>query len=191
MGGGGGGGGRVGRGQGGCDRRIEVFGKIHNKKNFFLGGGGETGGVRWGGLWGQGGCERRIGGWGGGRGGGGGGRGLVGGEGGSGCWVGGGGGVWLGGQDGYERRIEVFVKIHKKKIRGGGGMGRTGSQVGVLYKKVLYIIKKMKKCGGGGSREGSGGGGVRVDVNEKLKFCENSKIKLGWGGSCWRGSGWM
>ena len=39
-----------------------------------------------------------------------------------------------GGQDGCERRIEVFVKI-KKKI--------------------------------GGSK---GGGGVRVDVNEELKF---------------------
>ena len=45
-------------------------------------------------------------------------------------------------------------------------MGRTGSQVGVLYKKVLYIIKKMKKCGGGvrrgqvgGLRWGGGWGG--------------------------------
>ena len=41
MGGGGGrlGGGR-GRGQGGCERRIEVFVKIPKKKFFFLGGGG-------------------------------------------------------------------------------------------------------------------------------------------------------
>ena len=33
-------------------------------------------------------------------------------------------------------------------------------------------IKKKKKIGGGGSgrREGSGLGGVRVDVNEELKF---------------------
>ena len=36
------GGGR-GRGQGGCERRIEVFVKIE-KKNFFLGGGGVGGG---------------------------------------------------------------------------------------------------------------------------------------------------
>ena len=45
MGGGGwwGGGGR-GRGQGGCERGIEVFVKIQ-KKNFFLGGGGVGGGV--------------------------------------------------------------------------------------------------------------------------------------------------
>ena len=42
------------------------------------------------------------------------------------------------GQGGCERRIEVFVKIQKKKI-GGGGLVR-------------------------------GGGGVRVDVNEELKF---------------------
>ena len=42
MGGGGSVGGR-GRGQGGCERRIEVFVKIQKKKNW--GGGG----VRWGG----------------------------------------------------------------------------------------------------------------------------------------------
>ena len=52
-----------------------------------------------------------------------------------------GGGVGLGGQSGCERRIEVFVKI-QKKIGGGGGGGSVG---GV-------------------------GGGVRVDVNEELKF---------------------
>ena len=38
-----------------------------------------------------------------------------------------------------ERRIEVFVKIKKKKLEGGGGV-----------------------CGKGG--------GVRLDVNEELKF---------------------
>ena len=53
-----------------------------------------------------------------------------------------GGGVRVGGgQGGCERRIEVFVKIQKKKILGGGG-GVLGGQVG----------------------------GVRVDVNEELKF---------------------
>ena len=40
------------------------------------------------------------------------------------------------GQGGCERRIEVFVKIQKKKKLGGGGVG----------------------------------GGVRMDVNEELKF---------------------
>ena len=50
----------------------------------------------------------------------------------------------LGGQGGCERRIEVLVKIQKKKISGGGGGGVGG---------------------------GSGSGwGVRVDVNEELKF---------------------
>ena len=56
-----------------------------------------------------------------------------------------GGGVGVGGQSGCERRIEVFVKIQKKKFfLGGGGVG-------------------------GGSVGGSGSG-VRVDVNEDLKF---------------------
>ena len=55
-----------------------------------------------------------------------------------------GGGVGLGGQGGCERRIEVLGKIHKKKIRGGVGRGGSGG--------------------------GSGWWGVRVDVNEELKF---------------------
>ena len=57
--------------------------------------------------------------------------------------VGGGGGRWgvgVGGQSGCERRIEVFVKIQKEKKFWRGG-------------------------GGWGS-----GWGVRVDVNEELKF---------------------
>ena len=45
-----------------------------------------------------------------------------------------------GSQGGCEQRIEVFVKIQKKKLGGPGG--------------------------GGGGRVG----GVRVDVNEELKF---------------------
>ena len=67
--------------------------------------------------------------------------------GGGGRWggVGWGGGVGggLGGQSGCERRIEVFVKIQKKKFFLGGRGGRWGGGVG---------------------------GGVRVDVNEELKF---------------------
>ena len=50
----------------------------------------------------------------------------------------------MGGQSGCERRIEVFVKIQKKKKLGGGGSGGVGW--------------------------GGVGGGVRVDVNEELKF---------------------
>ena len=43
--------------------------------------------------------------------------------------VGGGVGVGLGGQSGCERRIEVFVKIQKKKFFFGGG-GRWGGRCG-------------------------------------------------------------
>ena len=49
----------------------------------------------------------------------------------------------FGGQGGCERRTEVFEKIHKKKS-GGGGWG-------------WWVF-------------GWGGGGVRIDVNEELKF---------------------
>ena len=53
-----------GRGQGGCERRIEVFVKIQKKIIFFWGGGlggrGVSGRGRVGVGGGQGGCERRI-----------------------------------------------------------------------------------------------------------------------------------
>ena len=49
----------------------------------------------------------------------------------------------MGGQSGCERRIEVFVKIQKKNLGGGGRGGGWGS---------------------------GSGWGVRVDVNEELKF---------------------
>ena len=73
---------------------------------------------------------------------------------GEGCRFGGGAGVFGlgGGQDGCKRRIEVFVKIHKN----GGGVG----------------------SGGGGYRVG----GVRVDVNEELKFLRKFKKKMGGSG---------
>ena len=57
--------------------------------------------------------------------------------------MGSGRGVGMGGQGGCEQRIEVFVKIKKKPLFWGGGWV-GGGQVG--------------------------GGGVRVDVNEELKF---------------------
>ena len=58
----------------------------------------------------------------------------------------GGGGGGRGCQGGCERRIEVFCENSKKKNWGGGGVGLEG--VGLV----------------------GGGGGVRVDVNEELKF---------------------
>ena len=53
-----------------------------------------------------------------------------------------------GSQGGCDRRIESFGKIHKKKKIGGGGGVGVGSV-------------------GGGS---GWCGGVRVDVNQELKF---------------------
>ena len=57
-----------------------------------------------------------------------------------------GAGAGWGGQGGCDRRIEVFGKIYKRNSVGGSGGVRSG--------------------GGGGS----GWWGVRVDVNEELKF---------------------
>ena len=62
-----------------------------------------------------------------------------------------------GGQGGCERRIEVFVKIQKKKIFfwGGGGSGSGwGGQGGCEQRIEVFFF----------------GGGVRMDVNEELKF---------------------
>ena len=88
----------------------------------------------------------------------------------------------MGGQGGCERRIEVFVKIQKKKILGGGGsVGGVGvgggGQSGCERRIEIFVIIQKKKLGGvgevGGESVGGGGGvggGVRVDVNEELKF---------------------
>ena len=58
-----------------------------------------------------------------------------------------GGSGWSGGQDGCERRIEVFVKIQKKKYFFFLGGGLAGGGVG--WGRVW---------------------GVSVDLNEELKF---------------------
>ena len=77
----------------------------------------------------------------------------------------------MGGQGGCERRIEVFGKIHEKNQGGSGG--GSGGGVGLV--------------------------GVRMDVNEKLKFFVKIQKEMGggvsggrgWvGGSGW-GSGWI
>ena len=57
----------------------------------------------------------------------------------------------MGGQSGCERRIEVFVKIQKKKNFFGGGGGWVGGRWG-------------------GGSVGGRVWGVRVDVNKELKF---------------------
>ena len=79
-----------------------------------------------------------------------------------------------GSQDGCEQRIEVFVKIKKKTIWGGGGgwvgLGGGGGQGG-CERRIEVILKiQAKKIGVG---EGGGRGrvwGVRLDVIEELKI---------------------
>ena len=74
------------------------------------------------------------------------------------------------GQGGCEGRIEVFVIIQKKIFLGGGvgggvGVG-LGGQSGCERRIEIFVkIQKKTNLGGGGV-----GGGVRVDVNEELKF---------------------
>ena len=73
--------------------------------------------------------------------------------------------------------IEVFVKIQKKNfflggVGGGWGVGLGDECVDVNEEYFCENLKK-KKIGGGGGGGGSVGGsgwGVRVDVNEELKF---------------------
>ena len=82
----------------------------------------------------------------------------------------------LRGQGGCERRIEVFVKIQKKKIGGvggGGGRGRVGGVRVDVIEELKFLGKFTKKNSrGGGCRLGGRGSGwgIRVDVNEELKF---------------------
>ena len=67
-------------------------------------------------------------------------------------WGGGGGRVGLGGQGGCEQRIEVFVKIQKKKLGGGRGVGLGGGQGECerrfeVFGKIHKKKKKKKKIG--------------------------------------------
>ena len=75
-------------------------------------------------------------------------------------WWGGGRG-W--GQGGCERRIEVFVKIHQKKIFFflGGGRWEGSGWVRVDVNEIEVFVKIQKKIiffWGGGGRGGGGGG---------------------------------
>ena len=85
----------------------------------------------------------------------------------------------MGGQGGFERRIEVFVKIPKKKNGegvwrgGGGGRVRGGGQGGCEQRiEIFGKIHKKDIPGGGG-----GGGSEEVGVR--------------WGVRVGGGSGWM
>ena len=78
----------------------------------------------------------------------------------------------MGGQSGCEQRIEVFVKIQKKKYGGsgggsvgrGGGWGRGRGQGGCERRIEVFVKIQKKNWGGVGGGSGSGWG-VRVDVN--------------------------
>ena len=73
-----------------------------------------------------------------------------------------------GGQGGCERRTEVFVKIQKKInffFGGGGGGGQGGCE-----SRIEVFWKIQKKIGGGEGGPWGGAWGVRMDVNEELKF---------------------
>ena len=74
-----------------------------------------------------------------------------------------GGGVGLGGQSGCERRIEIFVKIQKKKFGGGVGWGRWGGGSGWgqggCERRIEVFVKIQKKHFFWGGRSGGGVGG--------------------------------
>ena len=76
----------------------------------------------------------------------------------------------FGGQGRCEQRSKFFVKIQNKKklgrrVRSGGVRG--GSQGGCEQRIEVFVKIHKKNRGGGWSGVGSG---VRVDVNEELKF---------------------
>ena len=64
----------------------------------------------------------------------------------------------------------------------------------IKKKKILGGVTRVERSGGvvgGRGRVGGGGGGVRVDVNEELKFLCKLKKKWGGQGDGVGGSGWM
>ena len=65
----------------------------------------------------------------------------------------------MGGQSGCERRIEVFLKIPKKKNWGGGrwrGGGRGRGQGGCERRIEVFVKIQKKKNFWGGGRGGRG-----------------------------------
>ena len=77
-----------------------------------------------------------------------------------------------GDQGGCESRIEVFWKI-KKKNSGWGGVGGPGVGLGGqdgCERRIEVFVKIQKKYFFWGGGSGGRDGGVRVDVNEELKF---------------------
>ena len=65
-----------------------------------------------------------------------------------------------GGQGGCDRRIEVFVQIQKKKLGGGDRVGGVRVDVNEELKFFGKFKKKNKKKNWGGGGGGGSGGGV-------------------------------
>ena len=63
-----------------------------------------------------------------------------------------------GGQGGCERRIEVLVKIQKKKWGWGGPVGRGGGFMVDVNEELKFLGKFTKKKIRGGGGWGGGGG---------------------------------
>ena len=77
------------------------------------------------------------------------------------------GGVGFGGgvRVDVNEELKFLGKFQKKKLGGGGGPEEGGGRVGGGQDGCERRIENSKKKWGGGS-----GWGVRVDVNEELKF---------------------
>ena len=73
--------------------------------------------------------------------------------------------------------MKFFVKIQKQNW--GVGSAGTGGQGRCEHRSEVFCENSKKN--GEGRVRGSGGGGVRVDVNEELKFFRKLKKSLGVG----------
>ena len=69
---------------------------------------------------------------------------------------------------------------------GRGGLGPGGGPGG-CERRIEVFVKIKKNCGGVGGRGSGPGWGVKVDLNEELKFLRKFKKKIFfffWGGRC-------
>ena len=91
----------------------------------------------------------------------------------------GGGGGWGGGgvRVDVNQELKFFGKFKKKKNWGGGGGSMGGSGLGGqngCERRIEVFCENKKKIfiffWGGGGGVGGSGWGVRLDVNEELKF---------------------
>ena len=90
----------------------------------------------------------------------------------------------VGGQGGCEPRIEVIVKMHKKKSGGGSGWGGSEwwcTKNWKLLRNALKMLGEVGPVGGGG-----GGRLVRVVLNEELKLLWKCQKSRGGQGGCER-----